>query len=96
MSLPAENPPQKAVALSYDGEGAPKVSAKGFGNLAEDIIALAQEHDIPINENSELVNVLAQLQVGEEVPHELYVAIAEVIAFAYFLKGKISPQSLES
>ena len=90
MSLPTEHQTQKAVALAYDGEGAPKVSAKGFGNLAEDIIALAQEHNIPINENSELVNVLAQLQIGEEIPHELYVAIAEVIAFAYFLKGKIT------
>ena len=90
MSLPTEHQTQKAVALAYDGEGAPKVSAKGFGNLAEDIIALAQEHNIPINENSELVNVLAQLQIGEEIPYELYVAIAEVIAFAYFLKGKIT------
>ncbi|MCZ6804594.1 MAG: EscU/YscU/HrcU family type III secretion system export apparatus switch protein [Proteobacteria bacterium] len=81
--------PKKAVALCYDGLAAPTLSAKGAGDLAEDIIALAKEHDIPIYEEPELVNLLARLRLGEEIPGELYVAVAEVIAFVYMIKGKI-------
>ncbi len=81
--------PKKAVALFYDCVKAPTISAKGAGDLAEEIIALAIEHDIPIHEESDLVNQLARLKLGEEIPGELYVAIAEVIAFAYIIKGKM-------
>ena len=81
--------PQKAVALFYDGETAPKLTAKGTNELAEQIIALAKEHDIPIREEPELVNLLTKLKLGEEIPRELYIAVAEVIAFAYMLKGKV-------
>lgn len=80
--------PKEAVALIYDGVSAPNLSAKGAGDLAEEIIALAKEHDIPIREEPELVSLLANLQLGEEIPRELYVAVAEVIAFAYMIKGK--------
>lgn len=81
--------PQKAVALFYDGKTAPKLTAKGTNEVAEEIIALAKEYDIPIREEPELVNLLARLKLGEEIPRELYIAVAEVIAFAYMLKGKI-------
>jgi flagellar biosynthesis protein len=81
--------PQRAVALSYDGHSAPTLSAKGAGEIAEEIIALAKEHDIPIREEPDLVGMLAKLKLGEEIPRELYVAIAEVIAFAYMIKGKM-------
>lgn len=81
--------PQKAVALFYDGETAPKLTAKGTNEVAEEIIALAKEYDVPIREEPELVNLLARLKLGEEIPRELYIAVAEVIAFAYMLKGKI-------
>lgn len=80
--------PKKAVALTYDGISAPTMSAKGVGDFAEEIIALAKEHNIPIHEEPELVRLLATLKLGEEIPRELYVAVAEVIAFAYMLKGK--------
>ncbi len=79
---------KKAVALYYDGESAPRLSAKGNADIAEKILAIAAEHDIPIREEPELVNVLSTLQLGEEIPKDLYVAIAEIIAFAYMLKGK--------
>ena len=82
-------PPKKAVALFYDGVTAPALSAKGTNELAEDIIALAKEHDIPIHEEPELVELLATLKLGEEIPRELYVAVAQVIAFAYVIKGKL-------
>ena len=81
--------PKKAVALYYDGITAPKLTAKGTFEIAEEIIALAKEHDIPIREEPELVNLLSRLKLGEEIPRELYIAVAEVIAFAYMIKGKI-------
>jgi len=81
--------PKKAIALSYDGVTAPTLSAKGAGEIAEEIIALAKEHNIPIREEPDLVNLLAKLKLDEEIPRELYIAVAEVITFAYIIKGKI-------
>lgn len=78
-----------AVALEYDGAGAPRVTAKGAGEVAEHILKLAQEHDIPIKADGELVEVLAQLPVDREIPEQLYRVVAEVIAFAYLMRGKM-------
>lgn len=78
-----------AVALKYDGKNAPKVTAKGSQELAEQIIELAKKHNIPLTENKELVTLLSTLELGEEIPEMLYLTVAEVIAFAYMLKGKV-------
>jgi len=78
-----------AVALKYDGENAPKVTAKGSQEIAEQIIQIAKKHNVPLTENKELVNLLATLELGEEIPEALYLAVAEIIAFAYMLKGKV-------
>lgn len=81
---------EKAVALQYSGKGsAPRVTAKGSGELAEQIIALAEENDIPIQEDQELVQLLAQIKLGDEIPELLYVAVAEVLAFAYYVSGRV-------
>jgi len=77
-----------AVALKYDGENAPKVTAKGKGLSAEQILVLAEQHGIPLQTEPELVKILAQIPLGDEIPNELYTAVAEVLAFAYFLSGK--------
>jgi flagellar biosynthesis protein len=77
-----------AVALKYDGKNAPKVTAKGKGLTAEQILEIAELHGIPLQTDAELVKILAQIPLGDEIPNELYVAVAEVIAFAYFLSGK--------
>lgn len=77
-----------AVALEYDGENAPAVTAKGSGEIAEKIIALAKQHGIPLHEDGGLIEILAQIELGEEIPEQLYRAVAEVIAFAYLLTGK--------
>ena len=77
-----------AAALFYDGETAPKISARGTGDIAEEIIALAREHGVPLYENAELVELLSTLDIGEEIPRALFVTIAEIIAFAYILQGK--------
>ncbi len=82
-----------AVALKYDPQapGAPRVVAKGRGLIAEQILALAQEHEIHIHQSPELIEVLIRLELGEEIPEALYRAIAEVIAFAYSLKDDKGP-----
>ncbi len=79
---------QKAVALYYDGKNAPHVSAKGTGEVAEQIIAIAQEHGVPLCDNSALVDLLVTLELGDEIPESLYIAVAYIIAFAYQLEGK--------
>lgn len=82
---------RQAVALSYDGQQAPTLSAKGDDELAEAILALAREHEVPIYENPELVRLLARLELGEQIPEALYLTIAEIIAFAWQLRGKVPP-----
>jgi flagellar biosynthesis protein len=77
-----------AIALHYDGDNAPTVTAKGKGALAEQIIALAKEHGIPLQEDPGLTALLSQIQLGSEIPDALYRAVAEVIAFAYIVSGK--------
>jgi flagellar biosynthesis protein len=79
---------QKAVALFYDGKNAPHVSAKGTGVVAEEIIAIAEAHGIPLCDNAALVDLLVTLELGDEIPETLYIAVAYIIAFAYQLEGK--------
>lgn len=81
-------PPRQAIALSYDGLTAPNLTAKGDDELAEQILAIAREYEIPIYENAELVKLLARLELGDAIPEALYRTIAEIIAFAWHLKGK--------
>jgi flagellar biosynthesis protein len=85
------NQPDIAVALHYDGESAPRVTAKGQGELAERILALAKEHGIPLHDDPELAAILTQIPLGDEIPETLYLVIAEVIAFAYMVSGKRPP-----
>jgi flagellar biosynthesis protein len=87
--------PTTAVALHYDGKEAPRVTAKGTGELAEQIIALAKEHGIPLQEDAALISLLAKLDLGDEIPQALYTAVAEIIAFAYILNGKV-PEGFEA
>ncbi|MFT5579501.1 MAG: flagellar biosynthesis protein [Paraglaciecola psychrophila] len=86
-----ENKPptvKKAVALSYDGTGAPTVTATGSAELAEQIIAVARANNIPLFENEALLALLSSIELGEEIPETLYLCIAQVIAFAYKIQGK--------
>ncbi|RJG09816.1 EscU/YscU/HrcU family type III secretion system export apparatus switch protein [Pseudomonas cavernicola] len=80
--------PRQAIALSYDGLSAPNLTAKGDAELAEAILAIAREYEVPIYENAELVRLLARLELGDAIPEALYRSIAEIIAFAWYLKGK--------
>ncbi|MBV1872341.1 MAG: EscU/YscU/HrcU family type III secretion system export apparatus switch protein [Gammaproteobacteria bacterium] len=76
-----------AVALYYDGDSAPKITATGSEDIARQIIALALSHDVPVYENPELVTLLATLELGDEIPEILYRTIAELICFAYEIKA---------
>ena len=77
-----------AVALEYDGENAPTVTAKGADSIADRIVAIALEHGVPLQRNDGLVSILSRLELGDEIPENLYRAVAEVIAFAYLLKAQ--------
>lgn len=81
--------PRQAIALSYDGQAAPTLSAKGDAELAEAILAIARDYEVPIYENAELVRLLARLELGDAIPEALYRTIAEIIAFAWHLKASV-------
>lgn len=83
--------PDLAIALNYDGENAPRLTAKGRGELANRILDLADKHGVPLHEDADLAALLAQIPLGDEIPESLYRAVAEVIAFAYLLSGKLPP-----
>jgi len=76
---------KKAVALRYDQvqNHAPKIVASGKGLIAENVIEKAKEHNVPILEDESLVELLAELNINETIPEELYQAVAEVFAFIY-------------
>jgi len=80
---------QLAVALHYDKKGAPRVIAKGKGTIGAKIIELAKAHDIPIEENEVLAGALSHVEIGDEIPEELYKAVAEVLIFVLRLSGRI-------
>ena len=87
MSVDVKN--QLAVALHYDKKGAPRIIAKGKGTIGTRIIELARAHDIPIEENEVLAGALSHVEIGDEIPEELYKAVAEVLIFVLRLTGRI-------
>jgi flagellar biosynthesis protein len=83
-----ERRPPLAVALHYAGSGAPRIVAKGGGEVAERIVETAREHNVPLQEDAALASALSRLELGREIPRELYVAVAHVLAFAWAVTGK--------
>ncbi len=79
----------KSAALSYTGEGAPRLVAKGEGELAQKIKEIADELDIPVVEQAGLVELLCQIPLGDEIPPALYVAVAEVLAHVFRLNNRV-------
>ena len=86
MSVDVKN--KLAVALHYDKTGAPRVVAKGKGTIGAKIIEVAKEHNIPIEENEVLAGALSHVELGDEIPSELYKAVAEVLVFVLRLTGQ--------
>jgi len=85
----------QALALFYDGGQAPVVSDQKSGEAAQKLIQQALDLGIPIYENPQLLEQLSELQMGQQVPTELYQLIAEILAFAFFIQGK-APQNYEN
>lgn len=87
---------KKAAALRYDAkrDSAPKVVAKGSGRIAEQIIEVARQHNIPIKDDPELVEVLSSLDLYQEIPPELYRAVAEILVFLYRISKNESLRDL--
>lgn len=85
----SSTPRQRAVALRYERADmpAPRVAAKGSGELARRILALAHEHDVPVRADPDLLELLAACELGAEIPEELYHAVAELLAFLYRLNA---------
>ena len=82
------DPPRRATALRYTGAGAPQVVATGQGQLAERILERARAAGVPVREDDPLAQALASLDLGHEVPEELWIAVAEVLAWAYALDAE--------
>ncbi|MBI3592163.1 MAG: EscU/YscU/HrcU family type III secretion system export apparatus switch protein [Nitrospirae bacterium] len=82
---------RKAAALRYKPEKdtAPKVVAKGSGAIAEKILQIAKEHNVPLKDDPQLVEVLSALDLYQEIPPELYRAVAEILAFVYKMTKKV-------
>lgn len=87
-----------AVALRYlqEEDKAPKIIASGRGKIAQKIMEIAEKHDIPIYEDPEVVEILSQLEVGIEIPPELYEVVAEILAFVYSLDKSVSDKKFET
>jgi flagellar biosynthesis protein len=78
-----------AVALHYEKPGAPRVVAKGKGVTGEKILETARAHGVPIEENAGLAAALSEVELGDEIPTELYKAVAEVLTFILRLSGRL-------
>lgn len=78
----------RAIALIYDGNTAPHISGKTEGELAKQLLAMAEEAGIYIHQDPALMERLACMQEGEAIPPVLYVVIAEILAYSFMLQGK--------
>ncbi|MBW2663511.1 MAG: EscU/YscU/HrcU family type III secretion system export apparatus switch protein [Deltaproteobacteria bacterium] len=84
-----------AAALKYDekSDSAPRVTARGKGVIAEKIIELAKKHKVPIKEDPALAQILSRLDIDEQIPSELYKAVAEILAFVYSINERLRAKS---
>lgn len=87
---------QEAVALAYSAaDSAPRVVAKGRGLIAEEIIARAREHGVFVHESPEMVALLMQVDLDQRIPPQLYVAVAELLAWLYRMEHGLTPPQVE-
>jgi flagellar biosynthesis protein len=88
MAKPASDAQKSAVALAYSQtDAAPRVVAKGRGLIAEQIITRAREHGVYVHESPELVSLLLQVDLDQRIPPQLYIAVAELLAWIYRLES---------
>lgn len=89
----AENNPTKAAALQYDKSkpGAPKLTAKGKGAIAEKIIEIARANNIPLHQDRDLIEILDKVEIDTEIPLEIYAIVAEIFAYIYKVNKDKAP-----
>ena len=87
---PTRDPHTLAIALHYDRQGAPTVVAKGRGELARRIVEVARENNVPVEEDEALALALSNVELGDEIPPELYRAVAEVLVFILKVSRRLS------
>jgi flagellar biosynthesis protein len=88
MAKPPNDPLKSAVALAYSQtDAAPRVVAKGHGLIAEKIISRAREHGVYVHESPELVSLLMQVDLDQRIPAQLYIVVAELLAWIYRLES---------
>ena len=88
MAKQASDPTREAIALAYrQTDAAPRVVARGKGLIAEEIIARAREHGVYVHESPELVALLTQVDIDEHIPPQLYMAVAELLAWLYRIEN---------
>ncbi|RKQ92408.1 flagellar biosynthesis protein [Solirubrobacter pauli] len=80
--------PDITAALQYTGDGAPKVVAAGRGAVAAQILERAHEAGVPVHRDPELASALTELALGQEIPEQMWTAVAQVLAWAYRLSEK--------
>lgn len=85
------NRPAAAVALRYDGLSAPRVTVRAEAELAREMLAKAEALGIPVHRDAHLLALLGRVELDQEIPLSLFVAVAEVLAFAYRLKDRMPP-----
>ena len=86
-------PRKKSVALNYDHVGAPTITATGDGLIAQEIVERAREANVPIVEDARLVHLLSAIPLGDEIPVELYQAVAEVLVFVLRLEHALDAEA---
>ncbi|MGN6378748.1 MAG: EscU/YscU/HrcU family type III secretion system export apparatus switch protein [Gaiellales bacterium] len=90
--MSASEQPRRATAVRYDGStSAPSVIASGRGHVADAILEAARASGIPVREDAVLAQALASLEIGTEIPPELYEAVAQSLVWAYRLTGRVAP-----
>ena len=93
-NFPKNTRKKSAVSLQYcpENDSAPKVTAKGHGDVAERIIELAKKHGVPIKEDPDLVQILSQVNINQEIPPSVYQVVAELLAFIYKVNREYVPR----
>lgn len=92
MDKKETNKPKQAIALTYQksNNAAPKVVAKGTGFMAEKIMSTAKQNSVPVYQNKTLASMLMAVELDREIPPELFQAVAEVLAYIYYIDKKMN------
>lgn len=91
MTADGSSEDKRAVALRYgEGDDTPRVVAKGYGDIADAIIQRAEDNDLYVHQSSDLVRLLSRVDLDDRIPPELYLAVAELLAWVFELEQNVA------